>query len=178
MSTAAKNMSRLEYFLTMFPPDQFTALVELTNVQLRAHNEPETTKGEKLKFLGVIILITRFKFSNRRDLWKKESGYKYRPAVNLGLTDMSRHRYEVLWKHHRWSDQPAERPANMSSEEYRWALVMNHQDRFNAWRASNFVPSDRICADESMSRWYGMGGHWINIGLPQYVAIDRKPGND
>ena len=28
-----------------------------------------------------------------------------------------------------------------------------------------------------MSRWYGQGGHWINHGLPQYVAIDRKPEN-
>ena len=34
-----------------------------------------------------------------------------------------------------------------------------------------------ICVDESMSRWYGQGGHWINHGLPQYVAIDRKPEN-
>jgi hypothetical protein len=28
-----------------------------------------------------------------------------------------------------------------------------------------------------MSRWYGQGGHWIEHGLPQYVAIDRKPEN-
>ncbi|KAI2511132.1 Transposase IS4 [Fragilaria crotonensis] len=34
-----------------------------------------------------------------------------------------------------------------------------------------------ICVDESMSRWYGQGGHWINHGLPQYAALDRKPEN-
>ena len=28
-----------------------------------------------------------------------------------------------------------------------------------------------------MSRWYGQGSHWINHGLPMYVAIDRKPEN-
>ena len=28
-----------------------------------------------------------------------------------------------------------------------------------------------------MSRWYGKGGHWINHGLPMYVAINRKPEN-
>jgi hypothetical protein len=28
-----------------------------------------------------------------------------------------------------------------------------------------------------MSRWYGQGGDWINHGLPNYVAIDRKPEN-
>ena len=32
-----------------------------------------------------------------------------------------------------------------------------------------------MCADESISRWYGLGGHWINMGLPMYVAMDRKP---
>jgi hypothetical protein len=26
-----------------------------------------------------------------------------------------------------------------------------------------------------MSRWYGLGGSWINMGLPHYIAIDRKP---
>ena len=28
-----------------------------------------------------------------------------------------------------------------------------------------------------MIRWYGTGGSWINAGLPNYVAIDRKPEN-
>ena len=40
-----------------------------------------------------------------------------------------------------------------------------------------FSPSDEICVNESMSQWYGQGGHWINHGLPIYVAIDRKPEN-
>ncbi len=28
-----------------------------------------------------------------------------------------------------------------------------------------------------MPRWYGYGGDWINLGIPQYIAIDRKPEN-
>ena len=28
-----------------------------------------------------------------------------------------------------------------------------------------------------MSKWYGLGGNWINKGLPQYAAINRKPEN-
>ena len=28
-----------------------------------------------------------------------------------------------------------------------------------------------------MSRWYGIGGHWINAGLTQYIEIDIKPEN-
>lgn len=26
-----------------------------------------------------------------------------------------------------------------------------------------------------MIRWYGIGGAWIDMGLPHYVSIDRKP---
>ena len=28
-----------------------------------------------------------------------------------------------------------------------------------------------------MSRWYGIGGNWINSSFPQYIAINRKPEN-
>ena len=31
--------------------------------------------------------------------------------------------------------------------------------------------------DESISHWYELGGGWINIGLPMYIDIDRKPEN-
>ena len=31
--------------------------------------------------------------------------------------------------------------------------------------------------DASISRWYGLGGGWINIGIPMYIDIDRKPEN-
>jgi Transposase IS4 len=40
-----------------------------------------------------------------------------------------------------------------------------------------FIPSEFICVDKSLSRWYGHGGKWINHGLPMYVANDRKPEN-
>jgi hypothetical protein len=63
----------------------------------------------------------------------------------------------------------------MSTEGYRWLLVDGFAANFNSYRESNFCPSDLICAHESISRWYGQGGYWINHGLPQYIAIDRKP---
>jgi hypothetical protein len=31
--------------------------------------------------------------------------------------------------------------------------------------------------DESIARWYGQGGHWIDLGFPHYFSIDRKPEN-
>lgn len=29
-----------------------------------------------------------------------------------------------------------------------------------------------------MSRWYGLGGDWIDVWLPTYRTIDRKPENE
>ena len=53
-------------------------------------------------------------------------------------------------------------------------MVDDFIEDFNDYRASNYSPSDRICVDESISKWYGLGVHWINIGLPNYLVIDRK----
>jgi len=52
-------------------------------------------------------------------------------------------------------------------------LMNDYIDAFNDYITSNYSPSDRICVDESIGRWYGLGGHWINIGLPNYAAMDQ-----
>ena len=65
----------------------------------------------------------------------------------------------------------------MSSESYRWMRVDGFVKRFNDYRQHFYSPSKKNCVDESISRWYGQGGHWINIGLPMYVTIDRKLEN-
>ena len=49
--------------------------------------------------------------------------------------------------------------------------------RFNDYRQSFYSLSKNICVDESISRWYGQGGHCINIGLPRYAEIDRNLEN-
>jgi hypothetical protein len=56
-------------------------------------------------------------------------------------------------------------------------LIDSFVEEFNKYMAEVFGPTEVICVDESISRWYDQGGHWINIGLPMYVAINRKPDN-
>ena len=56
-------------------------------------------------------------------------------------------------------------------------IVDDHISTFNKNLACNYHPSDFICLDKYMSRWYGIVGHWINYGLPQYIEIDRKSEN-
>ena len=54
-------------------------------------------------------------------------------------------------------------------------LVAGFVDPINSHRKQFVMLGHVICVDESMYQWYGLGGHWINMGLPMYVAIDRKP---
>jgi hypothetical protein len=176
-SQLSQTMSRLDFFLLMFPDEQLKAMIALTNVELKKVKLPDTNLSEVLKFFGILILSTRFEFGRRSELWSTTAPSKYRPAPCFGRTGMSRSRFDILFVHMRWSEQPPSRPPSMSSEAFRWQLVRDFVDRFNEHRASRFVPSGTICVDESISRWYGLGGYWINMGLPQYVAIDRKPEN-
>ena len=96
-------------------------------------------------------------------------------AVEFGKTGMGRDIFKEIFSSQRYSEQPPSRPSNLSSEQYRCMLVDYHIAKFNKNRARNYHPSNSICVDESMSRWYGIGGHWINAGLPQYIEIDIKP---
>ena len=167
--------SRLDYFLMVFPPEELTLIQRLTSDQLLAIGREGITQGELLRFFGILLLITRFEFTSRASLWSATAPSKYIPAPSFSNTGMPRKRFDVIFRCIRFSNQPAERPADMSSERFRWMLVDDFVQNINNHRAANFDPGDRICVDESMSRWYGLGGHWINAGLPMYVCIDRKP---
>ena len=150
-------------------------MVKYTDKQLKQNGGDELSKSELLKFLSLCILITRFQFSSRRNLWSTTATSKYVPAFRLGqLAGMSWCRFDEIWSCLRWSYQPEERPNDMMHSAYRWMLVDGFVDRFNVHRASKFFPGRYVCVDESMIRWYGHGGDWINHGLPHYIAIDRS----
>jgi Transposase IS4 len=169
-------VSTLDYFMAVFPKEQLRMMVEQTSDNLRMNGHPKVTKGELLKWFGILLLVTRFEFGERKELWSTKSRCKYIPAPNFGeRTGMTRDRFHTLFRYMVWSVQPPDRPEGMSTEAYRWMLVEDFVRNFNEHRASFFSPGWQVCVDESMSRWYGLGGHWINIGLPMYVAMDRKP---
>ena len=90
---------------------------------------------------------------------------------------MAQTRFDCLFKALQFLRQVEKRPEGMSHERHRWQLVDDFVHNFNHHCSKNFKPGTKICVDESISRWYGQGGDWINKGLPMYVAIDRKPEN-
>jgi len=169
------NGSRLDAFMLMFPPQQLTLMVREMNIQLRRKRKKEINSSELLKFFGVILLMTKVRFDNRRSLWSTTGRSRYLPAYNFGQTGITRHRFDELMQSLRWSHQPVNRPEEMSHSTWRWMLISDFVENFNRYRGTNFIPSDLICVDESMSKWNGLGGSWINIGLPTFVSMDRKP---
>ena len=64
-----------------------------------------------------------------------------------------------------------------SHEAHQWKIVEDFVTHFNGYITQIFSPSDIICDDDSIMRWYQQGGHWINLGLPMYVEMERNPDN-
>ena len=172
----AQEIRPLDCFMALFPKKQLSEMVERTNAELTRLGHVKMTRGELLKFFGVMILMPRFEFGDRSSLWATSSSCKYIPTANFGLF-MPRERFHFIFTNMVWSVQPTDRPEHMSHENWRWMLVEDFVANFNDHRQRYFTPSFEICVDESMVRWYGLGGSWINMGLPMYVAIDRKPEN-
>ena len=59
LSDIRKAYPSLDYFLLVFPPKQLLETVRLTNIQLQDKSGLDTTPGEILKWIGVLILSTR-----------------------------------------------------------------------------------------------------------------------
>jgi hypothetical protein len=175
-SSRARTLGRpYDYFMAVFPPDQLVRMVELTNDKLATKKQPQLTTGELLKFFGVLILGTRYEFGHRADLWKTEAGNRLLQAPAFGMkTGMPRKRFDAIWSSLTFSRQ-GDRGDEECSAAHRWRLVSEFVESINSHRSAHFSPSELICVDESIARWYGQGGRWMEHGLPQYVAIDRKP---
>jgi hypothetical protein len=161
----------------MFPPAALRHFIECTNIELLHADKEVMEYEEAIKFFGIIILATRFEFTARASLWSAARISRFHASPCFGKTGMVRNRFDDIWSCMRFSYQPPQRPASMDHEDYRWKLVQDFVSYYNDHREEQFTPSDRICVDESISRWYGLGGDWINTGLPMYVAMDRKPEN-
>ena len=69
-------MSRLYIYLLIFSSSQLRQCMLLTNIALRRDKLNETTTGEVLKYFGILIILSKFKFIKRRDLWSNLSQHR------------------------------------------------------------------------------------------------------
>ncbi len=143
-------------------PDQLNRMVILTSLNLIRNRKQGTSIREMLKFIRVIILGTRYEFNNRTELWATIARSKYLCAPCFGSkTGMSRGRFDDIWSNVQFS-KPKETHLNEESAQYQWGLVEEFVESFNAHRRVFFKPSHFIGVDESISRWYGQRGSWID----------------
>eukprot|EP00170_Pyropia_yezoensis_P000631 contig_2982_g632 len=133
----------------MFPPNQLVRMVRLTSAKLRSRGMQPTSTGELLKFIGVILLGTRFEFGARADLWATQARNRYLTAPAFGKrTGLSRSRFDAVWSCVTFSAQTG--TASDASEQSRWQLIDDFVASINQHRAAHVTPSESICVDESM----------------------------
>ena len=65
----------------------------------------------------------------------------------------------------------------MLSERYHWMLINDFVANINKYRQRTFVPGGHLVADETVIRWYGKDGAFVDAGLPMYLALECKPDN-
>lgn len=170
------NRTVFDFFMATMPFDQLNRMNTFTTSALAAKGKRQTSIGEILKFIGVLILATRYEFGDRAELWSTESSFKYIPAASFGKkTGMSRCRFDDLWSCMGYSETSLDSEVEENSLHSKWKMVKDFVDAINMHREVFFYPSSSLCIDESIIRWYGLGGKWIQKGLPHYVSIDRKP---
>jgi len=154
--------------------NQLTRMVCLTSPAPEGRGMQPTTRGELLEFIGVTILPTLYESGSRAELRSTKPRNPYLIAPAFGeRTGLSRCRFDALWSSMAFSVQHSS--GRDDSEQSRWELFTDFVNSINAHRDAHVSPSEYICVEESMCKWYGQSGPWIKRGLPMYVAIDRKP---
>ena len=162
----------------LFPPEQLQPILQLTNNELAMARKNYTMTGEIVKFFGVMLLATQFEFGSQASLWSNTSTNKYIPAPSFGLTGMPRKQFNDLWMCIMFSDQPCNRPSEMTLEQYHWRLVDDFVKNFNEHRAQIFFHQMRFALTSPCPG--GMGKAAIGSTMAcqcMLLTIDRKPEN-
>ena len=137
-------LTPFEYFSLIFTMHYLAKNVALKNVQLSFRGRSHTNGPEILKFLGTVVLMSRFQFGARRDLWISENKYKYVPAPKFGNI-MAIGRFESLRACLSFSD--CRLPGDEVNGD-RWQLVDGFIKVISKHREMFSIPSDVIFVDE------------------------------
>jgi hypothetical protein len=84
---------------------------------------------------------------------------------------MVRQHFDSNWSNLTFSNQPEQRPDDISSETFWWQLVNNFVQKFNMHREQQFISLDQLCVDGSMARWYENVGIGLNMGNSNILQL-------
>jgi len=161
--------------MAMLPVNQLVRMARLTSAKLRGRGTQHTTAGEVLNFIGVTVLVKLYEFGARANEWATSARNKYMLEPAFGeRTGIPHSPLDALWSCVAFSEQAGDTDDSKGS---RWQPIDDFFSSVNTHRSTRVSPSDLSCADESMCKLYGQGGHWKERGFPMYMSIDRKPEN-
>ena len=110
----------------MFPPDQLTVMLGMTSEFLRTNIYKLTTKGDIVKWMGILILVTRKRYRGfRRKLWDTVSKYTLFTSCNFNKTVTSRYLFEQLCSCVWYSNQYVHHHECMSHAKHHWKFAKN-----------------------------------------------------
>ena len=88
-------MRSFDFFMCISSGRQLSNIIDYTSKKLIQCDLSVTTRGWVLKYIGILILMTRCAFSDRRTLWGPSSFSKYLAPQNFGDL-MSRQRFQDI----------------------------------------------------------------------------------
>jgi Transposase IS4 len=74
----------------MFPASSLMHIVRCTNKILQSKSLKLTSRGEIVRFIGVVILATKYEFTDRAKLWSNLGSLKYEIGPPFGRTGRKR----------------------------------------------------------------------------------------
>lgn len=94
-------MHPLDFFAWSLPQKFLSYLVTYTNAEPIHRDLRVTSRGEILKALGILVLVTRYEFSARSSLWSQKQTSKYLAPPMFGNITL-RQRWKIFHKSYRF----------------------------------------------------------------------------
>ena len=82
-TAAEEDLSKIDKFLLIIPPNQIDLIIKLTNHNLAESGKKLLTKSMLFICFGIIVLLTCCDVRNRRRLWDKRGSGNTFPLLNL-----------------------------------------------------------------------------------------------
>lgn len=167
-----REIDEFDFFLLLFPIRYLNeTILKLTNTKLQAAHATETSKGEILKFLGIIIAMCLQPMKGGiRAYWDEADADSCLMSMDYGVRfKMKRTRFEALRNSLTLAAPDPTEPTDP------WGAIRGFINAFNLNRRSSVTPGEFLTIDECMCFWLGQNSIYNSKGMPHITKIIRKP---
>ena len=165
--------SMMSIFLVLLPPKWVDDILKYTNAHFDDSDavNKKLDKGELLRFMGYMILLTLQDYLPLDKMWAKQSpAGTSAPPPQFGRFGMSQNRFFTIKSRLRFGPED-----NDSLEANEWCFVEGLVDAFNEHTKEVIIPGWLLATDESMFAWRGKVGKRDRMKCPHRMFVRRKP---